>query len=72
MNEILPEHNFKRKGERCPGFGEAAQWTTNLEPRLLDTLLKIAEHDLADTVSVCWDTYWKTPQYVIRADDTST
>ena len=37
-----------------------------IEPRLLDTLLKIAEHDLADTVSVCWDTYWKTPQYVIR------
>ena len=37
-----------------------------IEPRLLDTLLKIAEHDLADTVSVCWDTYWKTPEYVIR------
>lgn len=37
-----------------------------IEPRLLETLLQIAEHDLADHVQICWDTYWKTPEYVIR------
>jgi hypothetical protein len=35
-------------------------------PGLLDTLLSIAEHDLADTVTIRWDTYWKDPQHVIR------
>jgi hypothetical protein len=53
VEKILPEYNFERKGARCPGFGEGDKGTTNLKPRLLDTLLKIAEHDLADTVSVC-------------------
>ncbi|MGC4044723.1 MAG: glycosyltransferase [Armatimonas sp.] len=37
-----------------------------IEPRLLDTLLKIAESDLADVVTIRWDTYWKTPEFVIR------
>ena len=37
-----------------------------IEPQLLQTLLKIAENELADRVYVHWDTYWKSPQYVIR------
>lgn len=37
-----------------------------IEPRLLDTLRKLAEHDLAERVYVHWDTYWKSPEYVIR------
>ena len=37
-----------------------------IEPRLLDTLLRIAENDIADVVHIRWDTYWKTPQHVIR------
>lgn len=37
-----------------------------IEPKLLDTLLTIAENDLADTVTIRWDTYWKDPQHVIR------
>jgi GT2 family glycosyltransferase/tetratricopeptide (TPR) repeat protein len=37
-----------------------------IEPLLLETLLKIAETELAERVYVHWDTYWKTPEYVIR------
>lgn len=37
-----------------------------IEPQLLETLVKIAENELADRVYVHWDTYWKSPQYVIR------
>ena len=37
-----------------------------IEPALLQALLKIAENELADRVYVHWDTYWKSPQYVIR------
>lgn len=37
-----------------------------IEPRLLDAALKIAENDLADRLSVEWDTYWKNAEYVIR------
>ena len=37
-----------------------------IEPRLLASLVAIAEHDLADRVYVSWDTYWHSPQYVIR------
>ena len=37
-----------------------------LEPELICHLLRIAEQDLADRVYVTWDTYWKTPEHVIR------
>jgi GT2 family glycosyltransferase/tetratricopeptide (TPR) repeat protein len=37
-----------------------------IEPELLDHLLRIAESDLADRVRVRFDTYWKSPEYVIR------
>ncbi len=37
-----------------------------IEPALLHTLLTLAEHQLADRVYVEWDTYWKSPEYVIR------
>ncbi len=37
-----------------------------IEPKLLESLVKIAQDDLAERVYVCWDTYWKTPEYVIR------
>lgn len=37
-----------------------------IEPRLLHTLLKYAEHDLADLVYVEIDTYWKRPDLVVR------
>ena len=37
-----------------------------IEPALLAALLKIASSELADRVYVHWDTYWKTPEYVIR------
>ncbi|MGI8922777.1 MAG: glycosyltransferase [Fimbriimonadales bacterium] len=37
-----------------------------IEPGLLSTLEEIARHDLADRVYVEWDTYWKSPEYVIR------
>ncbi len=37
-----------------------------IEPRLLTELRKMAENRLADRVYVQWDTYWKTPEYVIR------
>jgi len=36
------------------------------EPGLLDHLNQIAEADLADRVYCHWDTYWKTPEFVIR------
>jgi glycosyltransferase involved in cell wall biosynthesis len=37
-----------------------------IEPELLESLVKIAQDGLAERVYVCWDTYWKTPEYVIR------
>lgn len=37
-----------------------------IEARLLDQLVKVAQAGLADRVSVCWDTYWKSAEYVIR------
>lgn len=37
-----------------------------VEPDLLDALLRIAEANLADRVYVEWDTYWKSPEFVIR------
>ncbi len=37
-----------------------------VEPKLLDHLKRLAEGDMADRVYVEWDTYWKSPQYVIR------
>jgi GT2 family glycosyltransferase/Tfp pilus assembly protein PilF len=37
-----------------------------IEPRLLQSLMDIAEKGLAERVYVEWDTYWKSPEYVIR------
>ncbi|MCE9558044.1 MAG: glycosyltransferase [Armatimonadetes bacterium] len=37
-----------------------------IEPELLTALLKLAESDLADRVYVQNDTYWKSPEFVIR------
>ena len=37
-----------------------------VEPELLRCLAAIVEQDLADRVYVHWDTYWKSPEYVIR------
>lgn len=37
-----------------------------IEPRLLDSLLKIAGSGLAERMNVMMDTYWKSPRYVIR------
>lgn len=37
-----------------------------IEPALLASLIKIAEDDLADRVYVELDTYWKSPEYVVR------
>jgi len=37
-----------------------------IEPKLLETLLKFAENDLADRVYVEIETYWKRPDLVIR------
>ena len=37
-----------------------------IAPALLRHLVQIAASDLADRVYVHWDTYWKTPHYVIR------
>lgn len=37
-----------------------------IEARLLETLVKIAQMGIADRVYVEWDTYWKSPEYVIR------
>ncbi len=37
-----------------------------LEPKLLEKLKAIAESNAADRVHVEWDTYWKSPEYVIR------
>ena len=37
-----------------------------IEPALLHTLAQIASSSLAERVYVHWDTYWKTPAYVIR------
>ena len=37
-----------------------------IEPKLLDNLVRFAEADLADRIYIEWDTYWKTPDRVIR------
>jgi GT2 family glycosyltransferase/tetratricopeptide (TPR) repeat protein len=37
-----------------------------VEDRLLETLLRVADEELGDRVYVEWDTYWKSPEYVIR------
>jgi len=37
-----------------------------IEPALLDAALKVARAELADRVHVEMDTYWKSPEYVIR------
>ncbi len=37
-----------------------------IEPGLLRTLVELAHGDLADQVAVHWDTYWHSPEYVIR------
>lgn len=37
-----------------------------LEPELVASLLKIAEHEMADRVYIEWDTYWKDAEHVIR------
>ena len=33
---------------------------------MLQSITRIAENELADRVYVQWDTYWKSPEYVIR------
>ena len=43
-----------------------------VDPHLLQTLLKIADGELADRVYVHMDTYWKSPEYVIRPRETLT
>ncbi|HVT12594.1 MAG TPA: glycosyltransferase [Fimbriimonadaceae bacterium] len=37
-----------------------------IEGALLEALLAIAQKDLADRAMCCFDTYWKSPEYVIR------
>ncbi len=37
-----------------------------MEPGLLRSLTEIAQTGMADRVYVEWDTYWKSPEYVIR------
>ena len=37
-----------------------------IEPALLHALTRIAASELAERVYIHWDTYWKTPEYVIR------
>jgi GT2 family glycosyltransferase/tetratricopeptide (TPR) repeat protein len=37
-----------------------------IEPSLLEKLISISESGAADRVHVEWDTYWKSPEYVIR------
>ncbi len=37
-----------------------------IEPSLLQALVRLSKNDLADAVHVEWDTYWKSPEYVIR------
>jgi len=37
-----------------------------IEPSLLEAMLKVAENGLAERVFVEMDTYWKSPDYVIR------
>lgn len=37
-----------------------------VEAGLLDHLLRVAKADLADRVYVEWNTYWKSPEYVVR------
>lgn len=37
-----------------------------IEPALLEYLVSVAKADLADRVYVHWDTYWNSPNYVIR------
>lgn len=37
-----------------------------IEPALLDSMLRIAKGDLADRVMCHFDTYWKSPEYIIR------
>jgi GT2 family glycosyltransferase/tetratricopeptide (TPR) repeat protein len=37
-----------------------------LSPELLETLRELAETDISDEVHVDMDTYWKSPEYVIR------
>lgn len=37
-----------------------------IEPALLETLVKVAGMELAERVYCHWDTYWKSPEYVIR------
>ncbi len=37
-----------------------------IEPQLLDSLVKIATTELAERVYCHWDTYWMSPEYVIR------
>ena len=37
-----------------------------IEPKLLDTLTKIAETNIAERVHAYMDTYWKSARYVIR------
>ncbi len=37
-----------------------------IEPGLLNSLLSLAEGNLADQVAVHWDTYWHSPEHVIR------
>lgn len=36
------------------------------EPDLLRALLSVAHAQIAERVHVHWDTYWKSPQYVVR------
>ena len=37
-----------------------------ISPELLEAVLRIGKEDLADVVRVRMDTYWKSPEYVIR------
>ncbi len=37
-----------------------------IESKLLEHLIRIAENELADRVYIQWDTYWKSPEYVVR------
>ncbi|MBX3117428.1 MAG: glycosyltransferase [Fimbriimonadaceae bacterium] len=37
-----------------------------IEKQLLEHLIQIADGELADRVYIRWDTYWKSPEYVIR------
>jgi len=52
--------------ERGYGFVFTPDGDEVIEPELLEAMLRIAKGDLADRVMCNFDTYWKSPEYVIR------